>query len=446
MRATTMSGRTWGRGAAGALAGLLIGGAAPLAAGDDAIRVLIAADEALGSARSLRAHVRVEHIGAVALDQPSLDVDLAARWEGQGWTFLLDGEATRPDAQTTEAFSLLTGPEETRVIDHEARQVVVASGGDAMGLLATEGVFPAVFWLVMWEGLITDQAIDGGGELPMAYAGLRMVDGVECEVVRVDYTRRQSEYGRLYDVWWFFDAATHLPVRAEVCLFRRDQNAYGFNIVTFSGIDTEAEIGDGDLALRVPEGYSEGAHTPDPGFDGPRIGTVPPDWTLRDAAGRTHRLSEYRGSVVVLDFWATWCGPCIAAMPALQEVHEAFANEPVHVLGLNVWDDGADPAGFMEEMELTYGLLMEADEIAEAYQVQGIPTIYAIGPDGRVIYRALGAGPELEAELRGAIERALATLEPAPGPESEAGGGSDRGDDPVESPVSDSATENQPPG
>ena len=162
MRAATMLGRMGTGGAAVVLAGFVVGVATTLAAGDDAVRVLIAADEALGSARSLRAHVRVEHIGAVALDQPSLDVDLAARWQGQGWTFLLDGEATRPDAETTEAFSVLTGPDETRVIDHEARQVVVASGGEAMGLLASEGVFPAVFWLVMWEGLITDQAVDGG--------------------------------------------------------------------------------------------------------------------------------------------------------------------------------------------------------------------------------------------------------------------------------------------
>ena len=115
------------------------------------------------------------------------------------------------------------------------------------------------------------------------------------------------------------------------------------------------------------------------------VGETAPVWQLRDAEGRTHSLSEYRGKVVVMDFWATWCGPCKEVMPRMQKLYEKYQDKGVVVFGVNSWEKN-DPVALMKKKRYSYGLLLKGEEIAAAYKVVSLPVVYIIGADGRVIY------------------------------------------------------------
>jgi thiol-disulfide isomerase/thioredoxin len=120
------------------------------------------------------------------------------------------------------------------------------------------------------------------------------------------------------------------------------------------------------------------------------VGDTAPNWELRDNEGKLHLLSEYRGKVVVLDFWATWCGPCAEIMPRMQRLHEKYADQGVVVFGVNSWEN-SDPIALMQQKGLSYGLLLKGENIAEAYKVTTLPVIYIIGADGKIIYCHQGA-------------------------------------------------------
>jgi thiol-disulfide isomerase/thioredoxin len=119
------------------------------------------------------------------------------------------------------------------------------------------------------------------------------------------------------------------------------------------------------------------------------VGDLAPDWKLADATGRTHSLSDYRGRVVVLDFWATWCGPCAALMPRMQKLHDKLLDKGAIVFGVNAWERN-DPVAYMKKKRLTYGLLLKGEEIAPAYGIINLPVVYVIGVDGKIIYRHEG--------------------------------------------------------
>jgi thiol-disulfide isomerase/thioredoxin len=119
------------------------------------------------------------------------------------------------------------------------------------------------------------------------------------------------------------------------------------------------------------------------------LGQLAPDWKLSDAGGVTHSLSDYRGQVVVLDFWATWCGPCAALMPRMQKLQDKFRDRGVVVFGINAWETGDAPA-LMKQKHFTYGILLKGEEIAPAYGIINLPVVYVVGTDGRIVYRHEG--------------------------------------------------------
>lgn len=139
------------------------------------------------------------------------------------------------------------------------------------------------------------------------------------------------------------------------------------------------------------------------------VGETAPDWALKDAQGKVHRLSDYKGKVVVLDFWATWCGPCKKAMPSVQKVHEKFKDKGVVVIGVATWEKDGDPAAYMKEKGFNYNLLLKGDDVAKSYRVKGIPTFYIIGGDGKVVFSESGFDPSDESKIEKVIEKHLAS-------------------------------------
>lgn len=121
-----------------------------------------------------------------------------------------------------------------------------------------------------------------------------------------------------------------------------------------------------------------------------KVGETAPDWQLTDAEGKEHSLSTYRGKVVVMDFWATWCLPCSTVMPRMQKLHEKFADKGVVVVGINSWENG-DAVALMKAKRYSYELLLNGERIAQAYKVTTLPVVYIVGLDGKIIYCHEGA-------------------------------------------------------
>ena len=119
-----------------------------------------------------------------------------------------------------------------------------------------------------------------------------------------------------------------------------------------------------------------------------------PAFSLIDLKGRTISSSAFKGKVIVLDFWATWCIPCISSFPAMQQAQTRYQNDPdVRFLFINTREGGPLQRvhNFMDKHSYPFVVPLDSQQkVANAYKVKGIPTKVVIGPDGRVRYRHVG--------------------------------------------------------
>ena len=183
---------------------------------------------------------------------------------------------------------------------------------------------------------------------------------------------------------------------------------------------TDADSTGATYTLAVPDGYSIKSPDPKVAKKEPRkaapqpqqqqgvlaVGDAAPEFTLKDADGKDHKLSDYKGKVVLLDFWATWCPPCRAAMPGVQKLHEKFKGKPVEVIGVNT-SENKDPVAYMKEKKFTYGLLLNGETIGDKYGIQGIPAFFIISPEGKLLWTQVGYDPAGEKEAEEVIAKAI---------------------------------------
>ena len=128
--------------------------------------------------------------------------------------------------------------------------------------------------------------------------------------------------------------------------------------------------------------------------DGARAGSVhsvAPDFTLEELGGQPLMLSSYHGKVVLLDFWATWCGPCRGEIPHFVELQNRYREQGLQVIGVSM-DDGPKPVrAFYSEFKMNYPVALGTDKVAESYGgILGLPVIFLIGRDGRVAAKYVG--------------------------------------------------------
>ena len=139
-----------------------------------------------------------------------------------------------------------------------------------------------------------------------------------------------------------------------------------------------------------------------------KAGQPAPDFSAQDLSGRTVTLAEYRGQkVVVLDFWATWCGPCRMAMPGLQAVQEKFKGRGLEILSINQGEAPAVAGNFMKKRGYDFHVLLDPDStIGAKYAVRGIPTMVAVDKAGVVRWIRVGYLPD-DGDLKLMVERLI---------------------------------------
>lgn len=177
---------------------------------------------------------------------------------------------------------------------------------------------------------------------------------------------------------------------------------------------------DDTFVLPTPEGFTAeeadaaalGLDAMGGGDEAPELkvaaGDDAPAFTLKDTAGTEVTLASLKGRVVLLDFWATWCGPCKAAMPSIQKIHEHFKDKPVSIIGVNTWEEKPTAAAdYMKKKGFTYGCLLKGDDLATAYGISGIPTLVLIDANGKVLDISVGFDPAEEDALIKKIEAQL---------------------------------------
>jgi peroxiredoxin len=136
----------------------------------------------------------------------------------------------------------------------------------------------------------------------------------------------------------------------------------------------------------------------------PSSRTEAPDFSLADASGRTEHLTDYRGKVVVLNFWATDCGGCRLEIPWLVEIGQAFKNKRVALIGISMdisYEDLKNSAEawtrvkpFVEAHQIRYPILMGDGEVTKRYDMQALPVTYLIDPRGRIAATYVGLTDE----------------------------------------------------
>jgi peroxiredoxin len=116
-----------------------------------------------------------------------------------------------------------------------------------------------------------------------------------------------------------------------------------------------------------------------------------PNFILPDQNGKLHSLKEYRGKTVVINFWASWCPPCVAEMPSLQRAADELVKHDIPVLGIGVGEDRSSVTRFLEKMPLQFPLLLDTKtEVMQNWSVPSLPTTIIIDADGKIVLLALG--------------------------------------------------------
>lgn len=160
-------------------------------------------------------------------------------------------------------------------------------------------------------------------------------------------------------------------------------------------------------------GVSAELPAPDLSHELTRLETPLPatDFTLRDMDGNEHSLADYRGKVVMLNFWATWCPPCRREIPSMESIYQDLQKEGFMVLAVNEFEDPDHVFAYTGQLSVfpSFPILFDSDsKVSQYYQVKGLPTTLLINKQGQIVYRAVGGRDFDHPAVRGIVRTLLA--------------------------------------
>lgn len=131
-----------------------------------------------------------------------------------------------------------------------------------------------------------------------------------------------------------------------------------------------------------------------------------PNFTLKSLTGKNLKLSEMTGNVVLINFWASWCGPCREEMPLLNDLHKKYEPLGFTVLGVNVEEDTGNARGFLKNFPVDFPILLDTkNQVSKKYNVIAMPTTVVLDRDGNVRYLHKGYKPGDEEKYRKMVKK-----------------------------------------
>ena len=138
------------------------------------------------------------------------------------------------------------------------------------------------------------------------------------------------------------------------------------------------------------------------------VGNAAPDFQLQNLDGQSITLSDLKGKPVLINFWATWCGPCVSEMPYIQEIHEEWSGKGLAMLAVNVGDSPSEVEHFLQNHNLSLPVLLDTKKVvAQKYNIRAFPTTFFLDKDGIIQVKVIGAFPN-----KAAIESRLNEIMP----------------------------------
>lgn len=133
-----------------------------------------------------------------------------------------------------------------------------------------------------------------------------------------------------------------------------------------------------------------------------------PDFTLKSRAGKNLRLSDFRGNVVLLNFWASWCGPCRQEMPLLEAMYKKYQKLGFTILGVNVEQDSGKAKAYLSDISVSFPILYDnTNKTSKLYSVSAMPTTIIIDRNGNMRYLHKGYKPGYEKDYKKQIKKLI---------------------------------------
>lgn len=185
----------------------------------------------------------------------------------------------------------------------------------------------------------------------------------------------------------------------------------GITLVLAScGSDSSGDLPDREAGSVQAREDSPSGSGPEPnlgslGFQIPTEDLQAIDFNLKDLTGRPSSLSAYKGKVVFLNFWATWCGPCRAEIPSMEQLYTELKDEGFTIVAVNSQEPLEQVSAFVDDMGMSFPVLLDsAGKVGAAYGVRAIPTTYIIDPRGAIRGRMVGTRDWYSPEIISAVK------------------------------------------
>lgn len=138
------------------------------------------------------------------------------------------------------------------------------------------------------------------------------------------------------------------------------------------------------------------------------MGSQAPDFTLKSKSGKNVRLSDYRGQVVMINFWASWCGPCRQEMPLLEKMHRRYSKLGFVLLGVNVEADSSKANAYLKDIPVSFPVLYDTNNKAsKLYDVSAMPTTIILDRNGKMRFLHQGYKPGYEKDYKKQVKQLI---------------------------------------